>query len=243
MCLAFAATHGCIDLRLRVANIGLSDDGACEDYEGFRELGFTSIAPYCTLHTAKSQAFFWTLSPTILLPKTRTKNTPHGPTSTPSPRRCRLMPFPMLWEHHWTSAAWDVVQFSGSLTHFISWSKSDIHLRSFGDSSWFIITLPIHMEQPSVSLDNGWCVVSTQKKPKYERYSTARERRALTCPAWPCRSNYQELPRYPPNKKSVPFPGQNNPQENPSSFWSGQTKSKRSNENKDGKCVIQRLIS
>lgn len=31
MCLAFAATHGCIDLRLRVANIGLSDDGACEE--------------------------------------------------------------------------------------------------------------------------------------------------------------------------------------------------------------------
>ena len=136
-------------------------------YEGFRELGVTSIAPYCTLHIAKWQAFFWTLSPTIPLPPTRTqKKTPHGPTSSPCPRRCRLMPFPMPWEHHWTSAAWDVAGFSGSLTHFIFWSKSDIHLRSFGDSSWFIITLPIHMEQPSVSLDNGWCVVPTQKKAK-----------------------------------------------------------------------------
>ncbi len=124
--------------------------------------------------------------------------------------------------------------------------KSFIHLRSVGDSSWFIIILPIHMEQPSVSLDNGWRVVSTylkKKPPKYERYSTARERRVLTCPAWPCQRI--ELSGWYPGTlqtKSVHSAGQKNPQENPSSFGQVKTKSKKTNENKDRKCGIQRLI-
>lgn len=182
------------------------------------------------------------------LPPTRTKKTRHQ-----GPHPCLLhggadqclfqcresiieLLLPEMWHDsvaHWPISSFDrkVISISDPL---------EIHY----DSSWFIITLPIHIEQPSVSLENGWCVVSSKKKPKYERYSTARERRALTCPAWPCRSKLSKC--YPgtlQTTKVFPSQAQNNPQvENPSSVWSGQTKSKRTNENKDPKCVIQRLI-